>query len=1044
VRGTSWHLRFAIAASTVLLASSGVEAATAPSGRLPMRAFTVLDGLPDDGITSLFRDSRGYLWVSTNSGVSRFDGSQFVNDLEGRGAVQQVVEGRDGAVWVATEEGLFRLDPSAPAGPGVFERVMPGLFGTVHVDAGGDVWAATRDRLYRFRGARSRFEIEQERIEAPFATVGIREIRKIASDAKGRLWLATFWGLVCRLPDGRQVHYEPVPEKADRAFDLALDAKGRVWIGSERLQVLVPPDDPPPFEPGARIALVRGLWARALASTPRPGKDGRVDVPNAPGEARIFGPEHGLVGQVHFGAISTDRKGRVWVGTSEGLTVLDDRRLVAFGPANGVPRNVQALLEDATGDLWFGTGEVGLRRWSGRGFVTYGRAEGLPSEWIASVFETRDGRIAAATRPKLEVSLFEEGAFRPTRVRLPDSVRKEGWGWGEIVAQDRSGDFWLGSEDGLARVPRRALDAGGPAASTRLATRAGLGSANVFRLFVDSRDALWISTFSETGRTPSALSRLRPADGTARAYTLADGIPATATAIAESPDGTIWFGLYSGGLARQEGGGFRVFGAAEGIPKALVSGLWFESAEILWAATEGGGLLRVAIRGDKIEIRSFTRADGLSNDVVTAVVGDGRGTIWLGTVRGVDRFEPATGRVESFSTADGLPVGYVQHLLLDRRGMLWVGTRGGLSRFEPGGGPAPRSSGTPLITGIEIDGAPVSVPALGTPDVAPVELSSGRRRLRIAYTAVTTGRAGASHFEHRLLGLEEAWSRPTDNHEVDIAGLPPGDYRFEVRVAGGPSSGTLSPATVRLHVPVPLWRRWWVLALGAGSTAAAAWAIHCARLRRLLDLERQRTRIAMDLHDEIGSGLGSIGLMADLAGSDDMDDRGRRETASEIGDVASELGTSLAELVGTLRPGGASLEALAKQMAERGRGLFPGEATLFSTSFPDAWPDRPLDLSVRRDLFLIGAEALHNAARHAGARSVRLSLEPEGSRWLLAVEDDGRGMPEAAGPVEGLGLLSMRRRAHRIGADLRIERPAGGGTRVSASFDPRRVPRGSR
>ena len=88
-------------------------------------------------------------------------------------------------------------------------------------------------------------------------------------------------------------------------------------------------------------------------------------------------------------------------------------------------------------------------------------------------------------------------------MRLPDSIRKEGWGWGEIVAQDRSGDFWLGSEDGLARVPRRALDAGGPAASTILDTRAGLGSANVFRLFVDSRDALWISTFSETGRTPS-------------------------------------------------------------------------------------------------------------------------------------------------------------------------------------------------------------------------------------------------------------------------------------------------------------------------------------------------------------------------------------------------------------------------------------------------------------------------------------------------------------------------------------------------------------
>jgi ligand-binding sensor domain-containing protein/signal transduction histidine kinase len=1027
-------LETAFLCAFVLVTTTATLAGTSPPGRLPLRTYTTLDGLADDGVSSLLEDSRGYLWIATNAGVSRFDGSRFVNSLEDSGGASQVAEAPDGAIWAATGEGLFREDPHAPAGPDAFRQVTAGAFSTVHVDAAGEVWAGSGSSVVRVRAEGDRFEITRERIESPFANAPIQDIRRIASDSKGRLWIATHWGLVCRLPDGRQVHYEPVRGVAERAFDVAVDGHGRIWVGSQRLQVLVPPDEPPPFPAGSRIALVRGLWARALTATAAPAPDGRLDVPDRPGEARVFEESHGLAGEVLFGAVTADRHGRIWIGTTGGLNVLEDDRLSSYGPAQGVPRGVTAIVEDRAGDLWFGTGVDGLRRWRRRGFVAFGQVEGLDHEWIAALMTARDGRLVAATRPPLGLSAIEAGSIRPTPVRLPASIVNEGWGWGQIVAQDHAGNLWLGSEGGLFEVPPRALDASAPVAGEILDARNGLGSEHIFRIFIDSRDRLWASTFVAPGRPPSALTCVELPKGTVRAYSTRDGTPGTASAIAESPDGSIWFGLYNGGLVREENGHFRTYGQADGVPDALVASLWFGSKDVLWAATEGRGLLRVAIHGGAVDIRRFTREDGLSSDVVKAVLGGGDGSLWLGTMRGVDRFEPGSGRVESFTTADGLPVGFVLELARDRLGRLWVGTAKGIARFEPGEVTTGVGSSTVLITQVEVDGAPVAVPALGSPLVGSVEVPGERSRVRIAFTAPGTGRGAPPAFQYRLSGLDDAWSPSTGHDEVTFASLPSGRHRFEVRLAAAGDSGTAAEAVVMLRVPTPLWRRPWLLALSAVTAFGVGVLLHRARLRRALALERQRTRIAMDLHDEIGSGLGSIGLMADIAHSDDVSETERRGLTAQMGAAATELGSSLAELVGTLRPGGASLESLAKQLAERGRRLFPGTATRFTTSFPDAWPVPPLDLAVRRDVFLVGAEALHNAARHAGATAVRLALAFEGSRWLLTIEDDGRGIDAGAAESAGLGLRSMKARAERIGAEFRIEPLAGGGTRVLLRF----------
>lgn len=214
---------------------------------------------------------------------------------------------------------------------------------------------------------------------------------------------------------------------------------------------------------------------------------------------------------------------------------------------------------------------------------------------------------------------------------------------------------------------------------------------------------------------------------------------------------------------------------------------------------------------------------------------------------------------------------------------------------------------------------------------------------------------------------------------------------------------------------------------------------HRTRVAFLMRLARQRAQIARDLHDEMGSGLGSIGILSSLAAQGQLDEMRGRDVANKIAVTAGELSHTLTEIVWTLRPGDTSLEALAYHLSERATRLFPGEETKFAKDFPAPWPKVELSPATRRNLLLIASEALHNAARHAQARRVLLGFAPfdGGRHWRMWVADDGRGFRSDGSPPagSGMGLTNMRRRAEEIGAEMSWTNHAG--TKVSVVFDPK-------
>ncbi len=447
----------------------------------------------------------------------------------------------------------------------------------------------------------------------------------------------------------------------------------------------------------------------------------------------------------------------------------------------------------------------------------------------------------------------------------------------------------------------------------------------------------------------------------------------------------------------------------------------------LWAASKRLGVVRIEPDGPLV----LAGNEELSSRQILDLSAAPDGSVWIVGHGILERLRedpraPAGWRVEErLGGWQGVAASGGGSVVEDTSGAVWIATSSGVARVPLG---ARRASALPpSVELVEARSADGSLAGSG-----PYRLPH-RSGVSLRFVALSFRDPALVRYQARV--GEGAWSEPSASARFDFLRLDAGFYRVEVRASLDGRRWSPSSASYEFRVLPPWYRTWWALALGLALVAALGWAAHRARVAVLLALERQRTRVAMDLHDEMGSGLGSIGILSSLMTQRALDAEEQRRLAQEIATTSRELGGSLSDIVWALRSDAATLEALAARLAESGARLFAGDATVFTSRFPEEWPQRPLSLPVRRNVVLAGLEALHNAARHAHARRVELSLAPRDGGWELAVEDDGVGLPPGVEQTaRGMGLASLRRRAAEIGGCIEWQRPEAGGTRVALRF----------
>jgi ligand-binding sensor domain-containing protein len=831
---------------------------------LPIRSYTTADGLASDHVDCIVPDSRGFVWFCTPEGLSRFDGYRIVSFGAADGlphrSVDSFLETRSGAYFAGTDRGLsqFHASPSGNAFL-AYRQAHDGFdkpVGPLWESASGRIWCGTRGGLFEvLSGGRFRRE--------PLPSLRRTIVTDIVETADGNLWAATTDGIYV-LPGNRGAVQHI--GKQDGLLNswvnaLLLDRAGRVWAGT-------------------RDGLVRLRDG---------GAGGR------PGVERVYTNKDGLPAEDVI-ALAEGPDGATWMGTPVGIS-----RLL---PGKGGPkfqnltrsqglsdRQVVALAADQAGNMWAGTENAGVMRISSAGFVTFREQDGLSTDRVFSVFADRGGTLVAVTesgsQPGRAVNVFD-GVNRFHAVTPKVFGDKPSWGQHQILLQSRTGEWWAATKGGLCRFsPTMAEGLAGRQPSACYAQ-----DLEVFRVFEDSKGYVWASgQFGGENR----LLRWDPARKTIDR--LEDGPQGRqlVSAFAEDRDGNVWMGLWGadgGELFRYDGRHFTALKFPDAGP-ATIFALLVDHGGRLWIASEGAGLGMLENPGQApFHPRIFDTVSGLASNQVTAVVEDDAGRIYSCTGKGVDRLDPRTGRIKHFSAADGLPHGEIKSAIRDGSGNLWFATTQGLSRLTPTA-ERPPTIPSVLITDLETGGRRYPVSQAGESFLQPPELEPSRNQLHVTFAGFNNEPGESLRYRYKLEGTGETW-HDTREHTVNYAALEPGGYRFLVKAVDSEGRESVASAEIAFTVLPPFWRRWWFEALALAGMASLVLAAHRYRVAQAVNLERMRTAIATDLHDDIGASLSQIAVLSEVArvdrnpGQSQPDDR-----LDRVATLAREVADSL-------------------------------------------------------------------------------------------------------------------------------------------------------
>ena len=334
-------------------------------------------------------------------------------------------------------------------------------------------------------------------------------------------------------------------------------------------------------------------------------------------------------------------------------------------------------------------------------------------------------------------------------------------------------------------------------------------------------------------------------------------------------------------------------------------------------------------------------------------------------------------------------------------------------------------------------GQDLALPETGTLQVAPMQLTASLNNLTIDFVGVQFQGEDTLLYQHKLEGADGDWSPPGKPRSVSYASLSPGSYRFLVR--GRNRDGLISPPAVfEFRILQPIYLRWWFATLVLLTCGAIAFLLYRYRVRQLLELERVRTRIASDLHDDIGAGLSRVAILSEVERQQNVGHNGAsEERLMEIASSARELVDSMADIVWSVDPRRDDLGNVVKRVRKFGADVFEAQGVEWEMDVTPDLEKTKLTPEQRRDIFLICKEALNNVARHAGCRHATLSLRVLGQKILVEIKDDGRGfVPEAVAAKtdhRGHGLANMRTRAARLGGSLDIASGRGHGTLLNLS-----------
>jgi ligand-binding sensor domain-containing protein/signal transduction histidine kinase len=949
------------------------------------RTWQTDDGLPQNTVQAVAQGLEGYIWVGTLRGLARFDGVRFkVLDSDNTPALKipsitALCQGRDGSLWIGTGGGGLlekRGDQfvSHPLG----ETIRANTVKCITESRDGSLWVGTVEGLFHYQsGKLTRFTTKDGLVDDV--------VRSVYEDGN-QLWIGAGFGVHIYKDGAITRPAMPAEFPSTTVHAILRDRKGVIWVAvsgglasieNGKISIFSKKDGLPDDNVTTIFEDRRGnLWIGTSGGLCRMTRGKFVIEKERAG---------GFYDQVN--ALFEDQEGDIWVSARDGLHQLRARRFLAYARPQGLPHNnIMSILEDRAGSLWMGTWGGGLVQMKNGEITNYTRennlGNGLSTDLILSLFGDQDGSILIGTDYEGGTFRYNKGRFDPVWGRKDPLTNRVV----RVIYRDHAGNLWFGASPGLV---------------------------------LDASHAKYLEH-------------------------------ATIRCITDDGDGTLWVGS-NDGLFRRRNGKFERLSLPGNLEHATIIALYADKDNTLWVGTEKGGLGR----WKDGHYTAYTSRSGLWSDEIFEILEDDQGWLWMSCTHGVfrvskanlaefDRKEKPAITCIAYGKADGMesiqcngvskPAAWKT-----RDGRLWFATTKGVVVTDPGVG----KGFNEIAPAVRIEEVLADRKAASAGGEAPgkVRVAPGRGELEFHYTALSFVVPEKNRFRYKLAGVDQSWVDAGNRRVAYYNNLRPGEYEFQVVAANNDGIWNLKGATVTVKLLPHFWQSWWFTACAVAAMAGIVGGVvrksTRGKLQRKVQLleqqhaiESERTRIARDMHDDLGARLTEILLLNELAQKSNANPENFLTHLDKQSQVIQDVAGSLDAIVWAVNPVNDSLDRLANYLYAQSERLLGMRFIHCRFDVPDELPVCSLSSDVRHNVYLAVRETLNNIVKHSGASEVWFRLRTTPTTLSIVIEDNGGGFSPEDRASAGNGLHNIEKRMKNLGGSFQLTTRPGDGTRI--------------
>lgn len=968
-------------------------------------------GLSSNQVNCLFQDSRGFIWIGTASGLNRFDGLDILQYFHRPGSnsiagnyITSIREDSLHNLWIGTNQGVSYFETATNHftnyldNPAETEGLKTGQF-YVGIDKSGNTWISSAFHLSLFNKKENKFIHYEIDNGQNLSITRNHYVHSIFEDSKHRLWVPASYGVqLFNRKTGKFTSFR-FPEKDKVAPENSIVTIKETNNGK----------------------IVAATWGGSiLLFNEAKGCFEKLVLFEEP-------MQHQNLINIVLDILPVGNK--LYCASNEGLVVLEDedlvpglcRRFTVFTHTENNDKSIasnvtNALMMDRESTLWVASKGISKMDPSKQQFANYPVSYNQAPLNVSSTCISNQNLVLAAN----DAYFFNAGKLEPFGLssKIKSSFGNQVW---DIHAGKNA--IWLATTNGLIQtsnsgkfVKQYIHQPGNPAS---------VAGERIWKVYEDSKGLVWMGTIRrgisildpQTGNIKNHFNGKDSKHSLFNQYT---------SDFYEDRQSNIWFAAGAGWLYCYN----RSLDSFFVTKLKPVNGGAIES-ECSIMGELPGNILAISSRQGILQFNIITQKTGITaNNIAMETAGSSISTassgFWIVTGVGLLHYDANAGSFKRYTTRNGLPsnedINSMVHLPDGR--VLLCGL-GFISFFDPSQTGKKRNIPPVYITQVLANSKDTLFEnsQQGLPYLSGIEFH---------FAALDFSNAAQNMYQYRLVGIDNKWSQPTSLRSVSYAQLPPGNYRFEVKGSNADGVWNEKPATFSFSISRPFYKSWWFYVLLVMAAILLLYALYRYRLKKAIELEKMRTRIATDLHDDIGATLSSISMYSDVLKKQVREKLPHLEPVlNKMGESSREMVTGMSDIVWAINPANDSGQKMVNRMEAYATDICAVKNIKLHFSCDERIVQQVLPLEVRKNVYLVFKEAVNNAVKYSEAKNLWINLGFD-NRIILQVKDDGKGFDENLVRA-GNGLKNLRMRAGEIGGELSLQTTPGAGTHIRLS-----------